>query len=65
MEELKNIHSERYDITGHYLYFKTNNDTYKISQKECLKLVYTLYDSLGLPYTEPDKLADIMEGGGI
>lgn len=60
--ELKNITNESYDLTGKYLHFITEDGkNYKLTKEECLKLVYTLYDSLDLPYEEPDKLSEILE----
>lgn len=63
MQTIQNIVNEKYNLNGD-LFFTANGKDYTISQKDALSLAYTLYDSLGLPYTELDKVADLLEEGG-
>lgn len=58
--EIKNISNCKYNLKGD-LFFTADDKQYSITQQDALELMYTLYDSLNLPYTEPDRLADIIE----
>lgn len=58
--EIKNISNCKYNLKGD-LFFTADGKQYSITQQDALELVYTLYDSLNLPYTEPDRLTDIIE----
>lgn len=62
MQTIQNITNERYNLKGD-LFFTADGKDYTISQQDALSLAYTLYDSLGLPYTDLDKVADLLEGG--
>ena len=57
MKNLTNIHNGKYDLHGN-LFFDTDQGTFKISQKDALEIVYTLFDSAGHSYNELHKLED-------
>ena len=58
MDEIKHVHNCKYDLNGNLYFTANDNRRYKISAKDALEIVYTLFDSVGHSYKPLEDIED-------